>query len=405
MPETFDSNLQTLHRYTRQFTGGMLPDFVSDADTTSIKEAEQSLQSNQFADPVSRRYPIHTKAATWVSCLYFFGDRANGVTWDGARAPEAVQDRLEKAAAVYKLLPDLRDLQGRIKEASTIPSSLPENAFALAETFAGKRVLRLPINNEAAIRKSASMFITNRDSYPLAWRKKAARALLVAMSDKDVRVDEPVLDCVVKAACLYRRPTEEVISSLIRRYYVADEKTREMTAKVASAILSGRTDFEELAEALDQADTATHADTYYGDAFQRPEEMLFAGVPRTAKQASADVVTLTSGSAYRAGDLLKAGARAFQAVDDVYAAALGENPTAEKMAEIAVTIPRTDAKVLERTLAACGIKPLEKEASRKGLPSTGSQEEWASFFQEQGLKYAPLSFSVAVKPAFSQSTS
>lgn len=394
-----DSNLQTLHKYARQFLSGDLPEFIKSADANADRETAQGLPKHMFADTTSRRFPIHTKSAAWVSCLYFLGDEANGLTWDSPTPRERVEGNLVKAAKIYGFTQELEALRSAVKQASAVPAALKAEDYALREN--GDSVLRYPVVNEASTRKSAEMFFLNRDKYPLPWRRRTAFNILEKMAKFDVRPEAEITDYLVKAAGLYPKDTPAAILALAGRYILSEDGAQAMLRKVGHAIVvKGRRDFDQLAEAIDSYDTSARVDSYYGGAVLRPEEMLFDGV--TAKEASGEsTVTLTSGSTWRTSDIVKAGAAVFAPLDAAYRSCFGDGVTESKVAEIVPTMPRDDAQALEASLSAAGVKPCEaKEAKAQGAPAFGDVSKWMQFFKDNGLKAAPLSFALAFNPDF-----
>ena len=62
------------HRLTSLYAP---PEFVKTASHEQLYGPEGGgLPNHVFADPVHRLYPCHTKAATWMSCLFFMDKMA-----------------------------------------------------------------------------------------------------------------------------------------------------------------------------------------------------------------------------------------------------------------------------------------------------------------------------------------
>ena len=125
-----------------------LPEYVK---TASPIETDQlaALQPNAFGDPAVREYPIHTKAATWLSACYALGT---------GREDEALWGTLNKAAAFHGITEDLTALAGVFAEHNKAASA-PVRAYALTVNFGDTGDLGVrnfyPIDNPYSICKSA----------------------------------------------------------------------------------------------------------------------------------------------------------------------------------------------------------------------------------------------------------
>ena len=75
-----DTNHQILHRISRLV---VLPDYVKKAAVTDPEQIAK-LPNTVFADPVNRKFPLHTKAAAWLAQTYFTESRHLYPTADAA---------------------------------------------------------------------------------------------------------------------------------------------------------------------------------------------------------------------------------------------------------------------------------------------------------------------------------
>ena len=140
-----------------------IPAYVKDA-AVSAGEDLTVLPRRAFADE-SRKLPVHTKSATWLSHLEFY-DRP------GEFSQEA-KTGLEKNAAFWGIEFDCLALrQNLVKEAAVTAPAADDYALFTDE------LQLFPIRNEEEVKQAAADFVTHRADLPYALRSTAARAIL-----------------------------------------------------------------------------------------------------------------------------------------------------------------------------------------------------------------------------------
>lgn len=267
-------------------------------------------ESAMFCDPVSRRLPCNTKAATFLSALYFYGQLADGTTWPGPLPAQHVEQRLQKAAQYFQMTDVIAELRDQINARANTPApSLADKDFALTVKQGSETIRRFPIINRKCVKIAAANLFRNRASYPFAWRKQAARAILERAVEYGVTdIDPDAQSYLSKAAGLFPRDPLEASRSIALRAYMYPSQICEEMLKAAWVLYRSTdgTAHSTLCDALDTADRETGLHAKYAR-LAMPEDILFM-TPVEAKSAAAtaaDVVTLANGDSYRVSDLAR----------------------------------------------------------------------------------------------------
>lgn len=375
-----------------------IPTFVKNAEIDSVEDVQQ-LNSNTFADVRERKFPCHTKAATWLANAYFQLAREAY----SKKEAEFVQDRIDKFAAFWGISGLVnRFTQVHVKTANFQVDSLPDDKFALVAVSAdGQKVRRLPMPNAFAVKMAGEQLYANRFKYPYAWRKSAARRILkeaIYYNELHKRgshvpgaamgitnFDSQTLQYLERASGFGIthpiRAAEKVASRVMA--LKANEcfkdraaKLAEIAQELASLEKATPTHFQKLAEVIDHVDRETGLFNYYHSGLDMPEEMFFDVLEKEAEEVLDSYVRLTTGKAYPIGLIANLPLHKVAAVlgDDFQAAVCAEDGNSidiAKFAEIAPTLPRDDAALLEKAIDQALQEPIDKIA-RAGLMANES---------------------------------
>jgi hypothetical protein len=379
-----DTSLQTLHKLSKQFVDGLEPEYVKAASVKNEKPGD-SVPNSAYADPVRKMFPCHSKVATWLSGLYYWGQKANGERWDGNMPEDKVADRIEKASRYWGIYPDVILMQQRINaKSASAKRRLTDSDYALVVNYGSERIRRFPIVNDATIKKAAANLRRFSTSYPYGWRKKAAENILkraMAHSVPDIETED--LDYLFKAAGAYPQDSADVSTQLKIRTALYPDEVKPTLRKAAARLDDGvPANMDKICRIIDTLDRKYKKYPMYNSGMPMPEEVCFAG-PSVKYASAAPVISLTTGTTYSLEDIKSAGIEPFSVLDDAYLTAIAANDQGdvdiEKAASILPTIPRDDATLLEQGLAAVGIKPLEKEA-RQDTEALKSMGGWMEYF-------------------------
>lgn len=293
---------------------------------------------------------------------------------------QEIRERLDRLAGIWDLAGPGRPVtllkQAFEKRASETNVQLADSDFAIAQEHAGATVRRLPMHDEASLRKSATSLYRGRARYPYAWRKQAARRILKRAEETSVRLKADSEEYLNKAAGYGYSTPAQVSDGLYDRavtlgtYQQQHDSAASELCKFAETVRDMEMTpalLDKLAAFVDELDRRTRLHVKYASGLLTPEEFLFAVTEKSASEYLEGYVTFTTGHTYSKDELAKAGA-------DLFAAALGDDveellfdPESkrmdiEKASQVLPTLPRGDAESLVDALHAAGIRPVEKHA-------------------------------------------
>lgn len=177
------------HAYLRVLKeAGALPDYVEFVPEASDLE---NLPSVAFADSGSRKFPVHDKAAAFLSAVYAFlqGATSESGSWVGRIKTACVAHGIDQdvARAHTALAAPEAPEAGPEKSAS---SGEKPYALELAEISPGGPSQKFyPIGTAHEIEESARKMASDlrENKLPLAWMSDAAELLVKAAAEKGVR--------------------------------------------------------------------------------------------------------------------------------------------------------------------------------------------------------------------------
>jgi hypothetical protein len=331
-----------------------LPGFVKEADVKEERETAD-LPRESFADPIVRKFPIHTKASAFLSYAYFLKQAADLQGLGRVRAELG----FKKAASIWNLKGEFKHLREQFapKETHTkIACAISKNG---AEFF--------PIDTPKNIYASATSLVENRERFPFELRKEASTKIMNAASIAGLPLS--TIPSAVHRMAGYGLTTKAAAQGEVSRrlsYLRSNahnevltesmKKLSEVVNSIAIDVVAGE-DLTKIAVALDLFDRATGITGRYGDDIPFPEDVLCAFTKHAADELSSNLVVLVNGSTYHLYDLEKA-ADAFHTLGNDTLSAITDITGAldlHKVADIVPTLPRDDADILDIALNAAGI--------------------------------------------------
>lgn len=364
-----DSNHQLLFKLSKLVP---MPDFVKSAASVDAEEAAQ-LPRVVFADSVNRKFPCHTKAATWLSQLYFLESRHQYPT---RRAAE-VQDRINKAAA-YFAIGGMTKAAKESWEQHNNPAApdLPDGDYAIVIDYEGAKVRRLPISNAENVKMAAQQLYQKRADYPYEWRIIAARKILHKAAELNAPISPELGEYLCKAAGFGSTMSKEAATKLGYRVLMLPKTAKDVRAKAAklATTIAKLDDFPppaqliKLAAIVDRLDREHGIHRHYGEGVETPEEMFFNVTEKRASAIGTTLFELTTGTAISKDmlhrcDLQKVAGALGQDFVKAVMSADSLDIDMDKFAAVARTLPRNDALILERALQSAGIPITQPEAA------------------------------------------
>lgn len=347
-----------------------MPDFVKNAAPADPNDSA-TLPRQIFADSINRKFPCHTKVATWLSQLYFLESRHMYPT----RRASEVQDRISKAAAYFAISGDVKSASDEWSKHQVTTRELGDGDYAIVTEHNGKKIRTLPISNPQDVVKAASTIVQNRKNYPFDLRHIAARKILHKASELQVQLDDHIENYLYKAAGFGTTTPERAAEKLGLRVLMMPKSASDMRtrgAKLAKAVAGMEEipikELVKLAQLIDRVDAEFDIRHHYDEGVETPEEIFFELTEKRASRVKDSYVQLTTGTLLPIEVIGKL-------PTDKIAAALGKDflkavtsdgsldIDLDKFARIARTLPRNDAMLLERAIAAAGEKLEQPEFS------------------------------------------
>jgi len=385
------------------------PQFVKEAVLDDPKKVGE-LPASTFADAVRRKFPCHTKAATWLSNAYFNQCRDS---YAGKEA-ETVKARLHKFANHFGIrgLLDQFDAAWR-KVAGYGAPELPDDAYALVAEMDGKKIRRMPLTSPSSVKAASEFLYANRASYPYALRRAAARNILKAAMKFDemakkgsvefpgtrfgiYQFEPAALAYMEKAAGLGATHPRWAAEKIAQRAILCggNEAMRNKLAEVAITVskldvLDGENAVK-LAALLDAADRAAGIDRHYHDGVDMPEEVCYQVLTKEAAAVMAGYVRLQTGKVVPLEALLSLPMSKFAALlgEEFTKSVQGDGIDVDpvKFAAVVQSLPRDDAALVEQALG-----EIEKRAGVSFDAADFDREKWAKYLKDRGYKVADFS--------------
>jgi hypothetical protein len=377
--------LSNLHRISKLYG---LPEFVKDA---SFEEKQDILPSSAFADPWSRKYPCHTKSATYVSNIGFWEQAVN----DNNPQDPIIARRLMEFARDW-------DIEAPVKQALTKIAQDKHNAipkltnddFAFVVDNGNTVDRKFPIADAETVKQSAHNFTEQRHLFPYDWRKEIASKITEKAAALNVSLPLEVqakLDLLINPKAADSEDIADAIET--RAYTVKDAAVRSRLLKVAGSVRSRPptlTALYKVASVLDEVDRKTGLYKEYAGSHSRghlalPETVCFVS-PTLEKSAHDNRIQLQTGNALTKEMLKEAGLEAFKVLPEyIDSISTYGKLDLDKAAEVLPTMPVDDARLLEQSLGAVKtanfnlgggdvtqpIKPLlpqQRQLASKGVP-------------------------------------
>lgn len=363
-----------------------LPEFVKRA---SFEDLEPPSRRNAaaYADPINLKFACHNAAATWLSSRYFDMQKEKYTEQERAE----VSRRLEKFAEFFGIQEDIRI--DHEKHATT--DDLPETEYAYVWVGDnGERQCFYPLTSAMEVKKAADWLLRVRDHMILADRSAVASRVLEKAADFGVSFTEE-MSTYLERQIGHGIPDMRKIAGLLtdRRNRARDPITRTAIDNLTRAVESTPSMFLQPADAMKLACTIEEVDAAmnirYDEKTDRPEDVIFETTFSKISKDMYSLCELQTGSVYEKDQFAKLSRDEItnllgkDHVDEVWS---GLNMNTEKFAEIASTLPRPDAEVLEQLLAEQGeVARRQKFASFSSLP-TNELERMAVNFASQLAK-------------------
>ncbi len=377
LDQTDDLNGQQLYKLLQT---NEVPDFVKDASSNDIYGTD--LPTHVFADPTYRKFPCHTAAATWVSTVSFLDNKSSIPLKTAGLIEERLKVSANKFAIESPLASSKKAADTRRLDSRGCTDNVPSEH-------------NYPIRNEKELQAAVLYLEKYSSEIPFSIRHNIARRASTKAAVLNYDLGNK-LDFIEKQAGLGSCTAKDAAGLLWNRINAIGriDKPNETQIQLGKmAVLCdesnlGNLDNEllvKLANIIDSVDRSYGLHKEYSEDLPAPEDVLFT---ITTKSASALIdlhCPLISGSIYKKSDFSKLDLEAVRDLmgndfaDSVSNAGFSISP--EKFAEVAQTLPRPDAALLESLFTEAGIGAVYKEAAY--VESGLSLNDWAELSNER----------------------
>lgn len=380
LDQTGDTTRQEIHTFARLYD---FPDYVKQASPTTVLEKDSTTPSTAFADVRNRQFKCATKAATWMSYLFFL-EKSSALH---PKIAGFTQERLDAFANQWGIAPDIAALQE--KHASLHKDALSDSSYMIVwASDDGGKDRRYPLRNAMEVKVASDWFMEHRDHFPYQDRRTMATRLLEKANEYGVGLDEDTDDALERQVGRGTFDPKTAAERIRERVLATDAapEIRDSMTKLAASVRSNPhlaqnpESVVSLCATIDQFDRLTKLASSYSDKIPRPEDIFCAATWKTAKAAVNDCCTLITGTIYHQDEFQKL---ALGDIRDAFgdsiadAVATGINVDPIKMAEVGATLPLPDAQMFTQILADRGVHPLMKQASAVHGPSFGELQHLA----------------------------
>lgn len=366
LDQTADQSLRDLYKFSKLYE---FPGYVKQAAPNTVLEADSDLPSTAFADVRRRQFNCATKAATWVSYLYFLEKKAEL----HPKIASWIEERLNSFAKSWGISHDIDKLREKHAELNR-PEHYPDSSYLYVWASDGKKDRRYPLRNPAELQKAAEWFQKYRDHFPFHDRRTMALKLLDKAAEFGVVFGDEIDEMLEKQAGRGTYVPEELAQIIRNRVRATSppQEFRERLEKMASEIqgnphLTKCPDtVQNICQTLDTFDRMMKLAGSYSELIPRPEDAVFSLTYKVARAAMEERCVTITGSVYDRNDFSKLGLHDVRSafgndVADEVADGIRVDPV--KMAEVAATLPRNDAQLLDTLMAEHGAAPITKHAS------------------------------------------
>lgn len=277
------------------------PDFVKEATQTTPEDIK-TLDSERFAWPAKRMFPMHTAQDTWLSAAYFHKF--------GSEIPEhsyiAADESLKEAAQFWDIdLPVAEDLMEMPKEAS----------FGYDIQYPMGKGVMVRVISASELQKVADDVLAG-GKYPLVVRQGVAKQALQAPEEFQSGLGMRMVSDLQKVAGMGIGTESAALGAVRQRWHATahfykpiKEGLEELSTMIKTASEDGLLSHDmtqKTASMLDAVDRFVGLHNRYNEDFQPPERQLFDVTLADYDQFDKMAVRLTNGEWIHKADLEEA---------------------------------------------------------------------------------------------------
>lgn len=391
LDHTQDLTGKDQHRLTQLYSP---PAFVKQANHEQLYGDPTKLPPHLYAGATKRVYPCHTKAATWMSAL-FFGDKRKNIPQPES---EAIQRNLVKMATHFGIVNEINTLWAKMAaDALDGLSQLPDDVFALVWDTGDRKERHYPLRNAAEVKMASHWFGNYHQDFTFSDKHTIANKIMVKAAEFGAGIENAELidRCAGFGYCAASDAAAawEKRAGLVRtRFPDYSDAAVKLAKSIKEATFEARDQGRrvKMAGLMDTFDRQTELYKLYdAGGLERPEEVLFKITEKVASEFLRDHVQTTTGAVYEKMALQKLPINIVRQWmgDDIADAVGGYEVDMDKLASVLPTLPRPDAEMFEQMARSIGVQVFarEKGAMHQGLTPDEMTALAAEYGQGQSL--------------------
>ena len=266
-----------------------LPDYVKKAEVETPVDVENH-SDGLFADSFNRRFPLDSKANTWLSAAYFAKTAEDESYVPAVRA--AVEDAIKQAADAYGIRKDVDEVMSKL---GSKPVSV-KRAADDESNYGWPSERKYPMFNEEGVKLANEYFEENAYNYPPAMRHFIAKRILSKSAEYGMQPSETVR----MEAGQGMQFRDHIGAQLVDRARACEEKSAEAAMSLSRAAKQLMTlppahfvdQAIKFAELLERVDEAFGFDDGYRVRFEPPAQVFFGMSVKKAHDIAEDTVVL-----------------------------------------------------------------------------------------------------------------
>lgn len=268
---------------------GGAPDYVINAKPMD-KEAADRLPDGLFADRVNRRYPVDSKASTWLSAAYF-AKTAEDDHYSSETMKNFVEANIKLAANKFGIRKDVDEAMARIREKPSVKAAADDES-----NYGWPSERKYPMFDEHGVKLAQSYFAENCFSYPARMRRTIASNILRKCAEYGMEPSDVVRREAGEGFSLREDAAAELVDRAKavagRNVKLANAMSDAVRALMAVPVSRYPAQAEKFAEVLDHVDEEMGFADQYGTRFRSPMEIFHGRSIKEAQSFLDDAVQL-----------------------------------------------------------------------------------------------------------------
>lgn len=380
--ERFDLHGDVSHEQISKFSKWYdFPQYVKQASVDQLLDLPE--KPSAFADPIHKHFNCATKAATYLSCVFFAENASSMNSVDR----KYVGENLKKFASKWGITPDCDAVFARqVELRQNTDANLPDSAFAIVKASEdGQLVRQYPLRNAREVKAAAEWFVENlpglRNEFQYSDRRLFAQKILTKASEfgADVNAQQETLE---RHAGYGTGPSDKIAQMLENRARLASGRISDdevvamrVLADATRKLAAHQMDHDtrgHLVSTVDSCDRQLGLLNKYTDGVPAPEDVIYAYTESKISAIRDNTFETTIGSVYtldQAKKLSKDLVRDVFGADFADDVSTGLRVDAAKLATIAATLPRNDAHTFDDMMREAGEKPVKLAHVALGISS------------------------------------